>query len=727
MRFSIRSKYTLLIGSIILLLTMALYAYMHRQFNRISASYIASSSQFMGRAFERIIQRQGITISQILATSLVNPLYTYDQNSMRHLIDSYKSHPNVLGICVFDAEGRVLHDGTGDVREYGDRLDARPLVDRMLAEHKPVTQIHKGHMDIYHPIMLEDIPLGGVRVEMSLAEMRRSIEKSNAQLAAVLHTEHRRTHHRLYAAIAAVIGLSLILAHFLASRISIPILKMSRFATNIGQGNYDNPMQYSAKDEIGELIHAFNTMQSDLRRSTISISELETQVALRTRELAEVNQDLKLHQERLEQKIAARTAELVETNKCLTQEIEERKNIQEKLIRAKKMEAMGTLASGVAHDLNNILTGMVGIPDLVLMNLPQDSPVRNELLTIKKSGLRAAAVVQDLLNLARKNIVQNKPMELRAVLREYLSSPEHKEILRHHPQVCLHTEIPEREFPILGSRIHVIKTLMNLVSNAAEAMPQGGRISISLAMEPIDPAEKGFGEFAQGEHAVLRVGDLGEGIPPEILEHVFEPFYTTKTMGRSGSGLGLAVVRETMKDHKGHIHVQSVAGQGTTFALYFPAISGDSLKKAEGTSNDHYRGDGEQILIVDDLESQRQLLQSILTRLGYRAQSLPSGEAAIEYLKTHAADLLILDMIMSPGMDGLATYQEIIRFRPEQKAIMVSGYSEAARASELQSLGVCGYVRKPYTVKQIGRAVRMELDRRRQATGFPQPGAAAYS
>jgi len=537
------------------------------------------------------------------------------------------------------------------------------------------------------------------------------------RLREVSRSEGREAYGRLIMGMLLVLLVGVVLSYTLAARISTPIRTMARYAADIGRGNYGNRMEYRGKDEIGDLVRAFNSMQQDLMRSTVSIKELENQVDLRTRELSLLNEALKTHKEQLEIKVAERTAELLEINRSLTREIEERKSIQEKLVRAKKMEAIGTLAASVAHDLNNILTGMVGIPDLILMNLPEDNPLREDILMIRKSGLRAAAVVQDLLNLARKNAVQNTPLDLEVVLQDYLRSPEHLDILKNCPGVTVQTAVVPDKYRIMGSRVHLTKVLMNLISNAAESMRHGGPIVISLENLMVDPSQGPHREYGKGRYVRLRIQDSGDGIPPENLHHIFEPFYTTKAMGRSGSGLGLTVVRETMKDHNGYIEVQSTVGKGTVFDLYFPATEANVPQKTPEDSPENYRGNGESILVVDDLESQRILLQRIVEKFGYRVQSLPSGEDAVAYLKSHSADLLLLDMMMAPGMDGLDTYKQIIQFKPGQRAIIVSGYSDVQKRAALESLGVVTYIRKPYTAKQIGKAIRAELDR--QGSGVP--------
>ncbi|NTW77695.1 MAG: response regulator, partial [Syntrophaceae bacterium] len=190
------------------------------------------------------------------------------------------------------------------------------------------------------------------------------------------------------------------------------------------------------------------------------------------------------------------------------------------------------------------------------------------------------------------------------------------------------------------------------------------------------------------------------------------PFYTKKVMGRSGTGLGLAVVWGTVKDHKGYIDVQSEEDKGTTFTLYFPATREETGGIKKALSPDYYMSKGESILVVDDVKEQRELAMNMLERLGYRVAAVSGGEEAIEYLQKKRADLIVLDMIMDPGIDGLETYRRIIESNPGQKAIIVSGFSETDRVKKTQEMGAGAFVRKPYVLEKIGMAVRMELDRK---------------
>jgi CheY-like chemotaxis protein len=215
----------------------------------------------------------------------------------------------------------------------------------------------------------------------------------------------------------------------------------------------------------------------------------------------------------------------------------------------------------------------------------------------------------------------------------------------------------------------------------------------------------------EGDYVVLEVSDTGIGIATEELNRIFEPFYTKKVMGRSGTGLGMAVVWGTVQDHRGYIDIESKDGEGTTFYLYFPVTRDSIVDEKSVVPIETYMGTGQKILIVDDVGDQRELASSMLSKLGYSAKALSSGEEAIDYLKDNSTALVLLDMIMDPGIDGLDTYRQILKLHPKQKAIIASGFSETKRAKEAQKLGVGQYIKKPYTLEKIGIAVKEELEK----------------
>jgi PAS domain S-box-containing protein len=388
----------------------------------------------------------------------------------------------------------------------------------------------------------------------------------------------------------------------------------------------------------------------------------------------------------------------------------EKTELEARLHRAQKMEALGTLAGGVAHDLNNILAALVGYPDLLLMEIPADSPLKNPLLTIKESGQKAAAVVQDLLTLARRGVVATQVVNLNDIVSEYLNSLEFSSLRSSHPDIGFEVNLDNGLLNIMGSGIHLSKTIMNLIGNAVESIDGAGNIRILTRNEYVDKPISGYDHVQQGDYVLLSIVDSGKGMSREDLSRVFEPFYTKKKMGKSGTGLGMAVVWGTVKDHSGYIDMKSAPGEGTRCDIYFPVTREQPADRMPVASLDDFQGT-ESILVVDDVPEQREIVDKMLTRLGYSVKTVSSGEAAIAYLENHSADLLVLDMIMDPGIDGLETYKQICKLHPGQKAIISSGFSETGRVKEAQQLGAGAYIKKPYVMKALAETVRKELDK----------------
>ncbi len=389
----------------------------------------------------------------------------------------------------------------------------------------------------------------------------------------------------------------------------------------------------------------------------------------------------------------------------------EKRNLEERLQRAEKMEALGTLAGGVAHDLNNVLGVIVGYAELLLNEVHPSSPVIPRLTKIMSGSEKAAAIVQDLLTLARRGVPGRKVLNLNKIILDYQNSPELEKLSSYNPAVHITLDLDAHLLNISGSAVHLGKVISNLAANALEAMPKGGALTIKTANQYLDNPIYGYDAVREGDYVVLTVTDTGEGISPADLTRIFEPFYTKKVMGRSGTGLGLAVVWGTMKDHQGYITVRSEEGKGSTFTLYFPVTREELSAEAASASLAEYMGKGETILIVDDVAEQRELASEMLKKLNYNVSSVGSGEEAITYINKNKIDLMVLDMIMEPGIDGLDTYKKVLKIQPKQKAIIVSGFSETERVNEAHALGAGSYLRKPYITEKLGLAVRKELDK----------------
>lgn len=505
---------------------------------------------------------------------------------------------------------------------------------------------------------------------------------------------------------------NLILSHAIIQ----PTAKLSDAIRKVRQGKLGEQVSIESADEIGSMAADFNDMSRRLFKKNEALLRAIQAKDTSAEKLAKSNHQLEILNAELEKRVEERTAELQKMNEQLQQEMrdrkladEEKRELQEKLARSQKMEALGLLAGGVAHDLNNVLSGLVSYPDLLLLQLEEDSPLKKPIGIIQKSGQKASAIVQDLLTLARRSVVTKEIININHIIKTYLESPEYRQVMKFHPGIEVKIHLQHDLLPIHGSSIHIAKTIMNLVANAAEAQPDGGEIIIETKNHYQDVSQHKY-EFAkQGEYALLRVSDRGSGIADEDLERIFEPFYTKKVLGRSGTGLGMAVVWGAVQDHDGYIDVRSKPDQGSTFELFFPITRKAIKQTIPEQDSAALEGNGESILVVDDIEEQREITASMLTYLNYTPFTVEGGEAAIAFVRQNEVDLIILDMIMDPGIDGLDTYRRIKEINSSQKAIIASGFSENERVEEAIKLGVGAYIRKPFTLEFLGNAVKREL------------------
>ena len=395
----------------------------------------------------------------------------------------------------------------------------------------------------------------------------------------------------------------------------------------------------------------------------------------------------------------------------LFRNVSQRKELEMKLQQAEKLEAVGTLAATVAHDLNNILSGITSYPEVLLLDLPEDSELRRPLQVIEQSGLKAAAIVQDMLTLSRRNNMITKSVNLNLTILEYLHSPEYKKMLEFHPLVEIQTELANDLHCIAASPVHITKCIMNLTANGVESMVTGGDLIIRTENVFLEDPLHGYKSVNKGEYVQLQITDFGVGISADDLRQIYDPFYTRKKMGRSGSGLGMTIVWNSVVDHKGYITVESKEGSGTCFSLYFPADLNQCTETQAGTTDLEDCMGTESVLVIDDSAGQRTVASAMLTKLGYVVSTVASGQEAVDHLKRHETDMLLLDMIMPPGMDGLDTYREIIKTYPQQKVVIASGFAENTRVKKLQKLGGGIFIKKPYNLLELGGAIRQELAR----------------
>jgi two-component system cell cycle sensor histidine kinase/response regulator CckA len=385
---------------------------------------------------------------------------------------------------------------------------------------------------------------------------------------------------------------------------------------------------------------------------------------------------------------------------------EEKRRLQAQLLQAQKMEAIGTLAGGLAHDLNNLLQAVQGYAGLLLLWRKEDEPQVRQIHEIIRAAKRGADLTRQLLTFSRKVESKLQPMELNRRVEQV------KELLaRTIPKMIeIELRLADDLKMVNADPTQIEQVLMNLAVNAKDAMPGGGRLFIETRNVSLD---KGYSDThldaRPGEYVLLMVSDTGYGMDQETLEHIFEPFFTTKGVGR-GTGLGLAMVYGIVKSHNGYITCYSEIGHGTTFKIYLPTV--ELTPEMPGRGEERLpEGGTETILLVDDEEPVRQLGKEMLETVGYRVLVASDGEEAMG-LYTHRMrdiQLVILDLIM-PGMGGKSCLEALLRLDPRVKVLVASGYSVNGRLEETVRSGACGFISKPYDLRDLLKRVRDVLD-----------------
>lgn len=674
MRVSLRSKYSLLLICLIGVAITILLVTSQNSFKRSMGELRAViNGEISERLLEQVELRSNDMVS-LLQARLTIPLYYVDLDTIHSILNDALDQKNVLSTVVFDKECKIVHDGDENLTTFQNDFH-QPGQCSFLSESKIIKSIENDTITVSKAIYLGDAPIGGIAVTFSLEDIQQSI-KDTETLFKQRETEgfERLTHNLIFITIFIVL-FALAVSIFISSRLVNPIKMLRDHARKIGRGDYQSKIESKRNDELGDLINSFDNMRDNLKTTTVSVELLQHEIAEKNR------------------------AE------------EQRLLMEQELQRIQKMEAMGQLAAGVAHDLNNILSGVVTLPQLLLMDMEENNPSRRALLQIQDSGTKAANIVQDMLTLARSGTEIADPLNLKTTIEHYFDSSEHKALTRSYPQVTFSRDLTEENMLIKGSRLQLLKILQYLITNAAESITGEGKITITLSPAHVD---KPFGTYdlvQAGDYLKLDIQDTGAGISEKDMPHIFEPFYTRKTMGRKGTGLGMAIVWNNIQDHNAYIDITTVKTKGTTISLFFPVSREFMDQELPETEAEIQKidGNGEHILIVDDIQNQRHIASSILKKLNYSTATVDSGEKVLEYLDKHTTDLIILDMMMAPGMDGLETCNRVFAKHPDTLILIASGYSESEKVRAAIQLGAKRYIKKPYSVEVIGRAIKKIL------------------
>jgi len=439
------------------------------------------------------------------------------------------------------------------------------------------------------------------------------------------------------------------------------------------------------------------------------VESLNTELTGEITERQRVEAALRTAHEALEVRVQERTAELTATLEQLQAEMGERQRLAEELRQAQKMEAVGRLAGGVAHDFNNVLAAMIGYTELAMYNIPASHPAWHQLQEVLRAGQRAKALVQQILTFSRRTEQAYTPVQLPPLVEEALallraSLPSTIEIRQH---------IDPEVGPVLADPTQLHQVIINLCANAEYAMRQtGGILDVRLEAVEVDTALAAqHPTLHLGPHVRLTVRDTGQGMTPEVVERIYDPFFTTKATGE-GTGIGLSVVHGIVINHGGTITVQSQVGQGTTFMIYVPCIPWDMVSEVQ--EEDHLPYGQGRLLLVDDEPALVRLGYSVLTQLGYDVTAYTSSAEALAAFQAdpHHFDLVITDYTM-PQMTGDVLTRALRRLRSDIPIILETGFSHTVDAEQAAALGIDAFLLKPWTVRELARTIAQVLTQRR--------------
>jgi len=391
----------------------------------------------------------------------------------------------------------------------------------------------------------------------------------------------------------------------------------------------------------------------------------------------------------------------------IIRDVTERKQLQKQLVQAQKMEAIGTLAGGIAHDFNNLLQAILGYTDLLLMRKRADDPDRHKLEIVHQAARDGADLVSRILTFSMKAEFKARPTDLNQEIRRV------EKLLRRTVRRMIKIDLllADELWVIDADPAQIEQILLNLAVNAQHAMPDGGRLLIETTNVWLkDEYVRNHLEAKPGRHVLLTVSDTGMGMKPEVVDRIFEPFFTTKASGE-GTGLGLAMVHGIVSRHRGYIRCYSEPGHGTSFKIYFPISSAESMRDMTVTREMPAFGT-ETILLVDDDDRIRELAREMIETGGYKVLTASSGEEALRIYAAHRGEvsLVILDLIM-PGMGGKRCLEEILQIDPDLRILLASGYSSNGLTIDETGSGARGFITKPYDAKYILTAIRKVLDR----------------
>jgi two-component system, cell cycle sensor histidine kinase and response regulator CckA len=388
---------------------------------------------------------------------------------------------------------------------------------------------------------------------------------------------------------------------------------------------------------------------------------------------------------------------------AMERDITERKRLEAQLIQAQKLEAIGTLSGGMAHNFNNILNGIQGFASLIRVSMKPDNPHYEWLKFIEEQVSSGAELTMQLLDFSRGGNYEMKPLDINQLLSRVANL-----FRKAKREVVMHMSLAKDTMTVLADQNQVEQVILNLFVNASQAMPSGGNIHLETQRVFLGNSDVQPYGASPGAYVKISVSDTGVGMDEKTQERIFEPFFTTKPVGQ-GTGLGLSSVYGIIKGHRGFINVDSKLGNGTTFTIYLPATEKEAIVAEKRATTEVLTGT-ETIMVVDDEKASREAGKAFLESLGYRVYVAGSGQEAMAvYMeKRNEIDLVLLDMIM-PGISGGETFDRLREINPDVRVLLCSGYSIKGEAQKILERGSKGFLQKPFKLEELSWKIRKVL------------------
>lgn len=600
---------------------------------------------------------------------------------MRYFIQSYRiSHQRYLMQSAFNEAFKLREEiNSIPIHDKVNKEKAIALLDLCLKSSNRILEIDGKINNALNDFVLQAETVAPISATLV------SLAKDQVEIA----RKRIKRSHTIATIIIFIISFSglvtaIIISRIINKTITRKIISLTRSAGEFRKGNLNLSVEEDSEDELGELAKTFNLMAARIKEM---VDHLEEKVELRTHELATINKEL-----------------LKEIQERANAE-KEKQQLELQLRQAHKMEAIGTLAGGIAHDFNNILAAILGYSEMAKDDTPEFSPARHYIEEVVKAGCRAKDLISQILTFSRKSQNERTPVIINRIVDEAL-----KMLRASLPATIEIRKDLSAELAVLADPTQIHQILINLCSNAAHAMEdKGGIIRVSLTLVELTEKDmEGDPHLKPGRYAALSVSDTGTGITKDVLERIFDPYFTTKDVGK-GSGMGLSVVHGIVKSNNGKIHVDSVMGKGSTFTVYLPSIEAEvdsEVHPSESIPTGH-----ERILIVDDEEMISDITRQRLERLGYQAITSNNSKEALELFRSNkdGFDLVITDQTM-PHMTGEHMARELMDIRPDIPIIITTGYSSQLNEKKAAQIGIKALLMKPVDKISLAKTVRKVLD-----------------